>query len=108
VRVVERSGTRLLSPQQAAEHANRWVKELNLAQKPRYGLLRRSDIVTLQPIVVHDKPQMDRKEERPIHYYVVPFGLRTESERGRQLARMAILVNAYTGDFEEITTFGKP
>jgi hypothetical protein len=106
VKVMERSGTSLISPQEAAERAERWIRELGLAEKRRYGLLTRSDVVSLDPMVVHDIPRMDRKEDRPIHYYVVPFGLRGESERG--FARVSVLVNAYTGEFEEATAFGKP
>jgi len=108
VNMAQRSGTRLLSPQEAVERATRWIRELGLAQKPHYGLLARSDVVTLEPMVVRDSPHQEQKEERPIHYYVVPFGIRSESDRGKQLARLSVLLNAYTGEFEEITTFGKP
>ncbi len=108
IKVVERSGTHLISPQEAVERAEHWIRELGLAEKRRYGILARSDVVALEPMVVHDIPRVDQKEERPIHYYVVPFGLRSESERGRQLTRVSVLVNAYTGNFEEVTAFGKP
>jgi hypothetical protein len=108
VQLVERSGPRLLSPQQALEYAQRWIKELRLPEKPRYGILARPDVQPLEPMLVRDEPRMGQNPERAIHYYVVPFGVRGEFQRGKQLTRASILVNAYTGDFEEITTFGKP
>jgi hypothetical protein len=108
VQVAERSGSQVLSPQDAAEYAKRWIRELRLAEKPRHGILARSDVVTLDPMIVRDSPRANVREDRPIQYYVVPFGLRSETERGKQLARLSVLVNAYTGAFEEVTAFGKP
>jgi len=108
VQVAARSGSRILSPQEAAEYAQRWIMELRLAERPRHGILARSDVVTLDPMIVRDSPRATVKEDRPIQYYVVPFGLRGETERGKQLARLSVLVNAYNGAFEEITAFGKP
>ena len=43
------------------------------------------------------------------HYYIVPFGIKGEyAEREALTARVCVLVNAYTGNFEEVTAFGKP
>lgn len=49
-------------------------------------------------LLVQDEPRMDRKQERPIAYYVVPFGVRGENERGHPTVRVSVLVNAYTGE----------
>ncbi|HTT48918.1 MAG TPA: hypothetical protein VMG39_13055 [Pseudolabrys sp.] len=106
--MVGRTGTRLLSPQEATEHARRWIKELGLSEKPRYAILARSDVVPLEPMVVLDHPRADRKEEKPPQYYIVPFGIHSESERGKQLTRVSVLLNGYSGAFEEATAFGKP
>jgi hypothetical protein len=108
INVAERTGSKLLTAQQATEYAQRWIKELGLAEKPRSAILARSDVVALEPLMVRDNPRTDRKDENSPHYYIVPFGIHSESERGKQLARLSVLVNGFTGAFEEITTFGKP
>ncbi len=53
---------------------------------------------------------MGRKgSEGAPHYYIVPFSLKDDrSDSGHPLVRACVLVNAFTGAFEEVTTFGKP
>jgi len=108
VHQVERVGPRLLSSSQAQERARRLIGELNLADKPQYRLLAREGVQALEPMLVRDEPRTDRKQDIPPHYYIVPFGVRGEKERNEQLTRISILINAHTGDFEEITAFGRP
>jgi hypothetical protein len=112
VRVVERTGQRLILPEEALEYARRWIRELHLAEKPQHALLARPDLEALAPMVVRDHPlqdgQQDKGRESKPHYYIVPFGIRGETGGRERLARLSVLVNAYTGDFEEITTFGRP
>lgn len=109
VRVVERTGRQLLSDRQAVEYAVRWVRERQLAERPGYQVFARGQVEPTGALLVHDEPRMDLKQERPLDYYVVPFGLRSERERGgHPIVRAAVLVNAYTGDLEETTVFGRP
>ena len=108
VQIVDRTGREYLSEQQAVEHAVRWIRELRLAERPGYEFLLRGDVAPTGALLVHDEPRMDRKQERPIAYYVVPFGIRGENDRGHPTVRLSILVNAYTGDLEETTVFGRP
>ena len=108
VKRVTRTGTKLLSPSQAIEAARKWIKELKLAEQSRYSLLSRRDVQPLEPMVVQDQPPRSRARNVP-HYYIVPFGFTQEvHERGSGLARVCVLVNAYTGAFEEVTAFGSP
>lgn len=106
---MKRIGEKLISPKEALEHAQRWIRELGLAERPRYALLKHADLQALEPIVVREEKGFGEPEKRTPHYYIVPFGLKREAmERGAGLARVCVVVNAYTGEFEEVTTFGKP
>ena len=119
VKQVKRTGRKLLSSSQAAAAARRWIEEHRFAEMPKYGLLARKNVEQLTPLLVREEPpvppldqrgrtrQLSRASVVP-HYYIVPFGIRGETDRcGTPLARICVLVNAYTGAFEEITTFGK-
>lgn len=112
VELVARTGRRLLSPEQALESAQRWIKDLGLAEQPRYKLLGAEDAVALEPVLVRDEPArkgQSKRQERVPYYYIVPFGFRGEVDsRGTPMTRVAVLVNAYTGHFEEVTAFGQP
>lgn len=102
-----RTGVRLLTPARALERARRWIDELKLADRPQYRLLGREDVEPLEPMLVREEREAKRSRNVP-HYYIVPFGLRSEfDERGTRLARVCVLVNAYTGQFEEVTAFGQ-
>ncbi len=107
VKQVKRTGTKLLSAAAAVRSAQRWIKELRLAENPRYGLLAREDLQTLEPMVVREAPDAGKRTKSVPHYYIVPFSIRGESERGERLTHLSILVNAFTGEFEEVTVFGR-
>jgi hypothetical protein len=105
---VERIGKELLSPDEALESANRWIDELGLAKQAKYRLLAHEEVEALEPVLVRE--EMPGSEEGAVpHYYIVPFGLRRELDTcGIRMMRVCVLVNAYTGRFEEVTAFGKP
>jgi hypothetical protein len=108
VKQVKRTGKKLLSSSQAVEYARRWIEELRLAENARYGLLARRDVDNLDPMVVREEPVLGSRSKNVPHYFIVPFSIRGESEKGDRLARLCVLVNAYTGQFEEVTAFGMP
>jgi hypothetical protein len=120
VRPAKRTGSRLLKPAQAVVAARRWIEEQRLAETPKYSLLARKGVEALTPLLVREeppvrpegpraRPQRERRTTQVPHYYIVPFGLRGErSEDGRPLARVCVLVNAYSGALEEVTAFGQP
>ncbi len=108
VKRVRRTGEQLLSPAQAVEHAKRWIAELNLAEQSKYKLLGRDDVHNLKPLLVREEMPGEQDKIVP-HYYIVPFGIKSEyGVREVRMARVCVLVNAFTGNFEEVTAFGKP
>jgi hypothetical protein len=108
VKTVDRSGKELISPTAALEFTRRWIDELKLTENPRYSLLRHEGIEAFEPLLVREE-SMGREQEAVPYYYIVPFGFKSEfTERGGHAIRVAILVNAYSGNFEEATVFGEP
>ena len=81
---------RLISPDQAIEYAYRALKENKFAETYRVF----NNIKHLKPILVNQKRN---------GYYAIPFGY----EQGN-ISHGAILVNAYTGEFQEIGQFTQP
>jgi hypothetical protein len=105
---VTRTGRRLLRPTQAAAHARKWIAELKLGTQSKYSVLNHRDAVLMDPMLVREENPRRRAKNAP-YYYIVPFGFKDDlDERGSRLARVCVLVNAYTGQFEEVTAFGKP
>jgi hypothetical protein len=108
VKQVKRTGNKLLSAQQAAEYARRWIAEFGLDRQGQYTLLAHKEVRADQPLLVREGLGHGGDKNLP-HYYIVPFGFRHElAERGSRLTRVCVLVNAFTGALEEITAFGKP
>jgi hypothetical protein len=108
VNEVNRIGEKLLTPSQAAKYAKTWIAEMNLAKQSKFRFLGRKDAIDLTPMLVCDKIP-DSKDKKDPFYYIVPFGLKSAISKGKtQLVRVCVLVNAYTGNFEEVTVFGKP
>jgi len=114
----KRTGARLLTAAQAAAAADRAIREQRLVNKARFALLTHPDMERLSPLLVREEPAVTTEGERSRSrsragrtpsYYIVPFGLGSERSRsGNPLVRVCVLVNAYTGAFEEATAFGKP
>jgi hypothetical protein len=108
VKQIKRTGTKLLSPEEALEKAHGIIEERKLAEHPQYALLAREDVAASTPMLVREE-LADSKARNVPHYYIVGYGLRGEAaERGDRLIRTVVLVNAYTGAMEEVTTFGRP
>lgn len=104
VKEVNRIGEKLLSPVQAVEYAKKWIAKMDLAKQSKYKLLGRRDAINLNPLLVCDRIPNSKDKNDP-YYYIVPFGLKRDKT---QVARVCLLVNAYTGNFEEVTVFGNP
>ena len=106
---VERTGKKVISPEESIRFARGAIEELKLADQPQHTLLARESVTPFEPMLVRDSPAQNRhRSAEDPHYYVVPFGVRNELERNERLARAVVLVNAYTGAFEEATVFGRP
>jgi hypothetical protein len=108
VKMVRRTGTKLLREEAAVAAARRAIAQQRLAERPKYSLLAGKTVATHPPLLVREQQAGSRAQRVP-HYYIVPFGIRGEqAERGGPLVRIAVLVNAYTGALEEVTAFGQP
>lgn len=83
---------KVISQSAAKEHALKWFKKLGFEKRATYAVLRGT--VPLGPLLIN-------QEKRG--YYLVPFGYKEG-----QLSQGAVLVNAYTGEFEEIGVFQRP
>jgi hypothetical protein len=110
VKMVERIGKEIIPPEEAIKYAKKWIDELGLSKKLQYTILEEKGVSNLQPMLVREeiKHGLEKGKEVP-YYYIVPFGLEYEiGDYGIGLARVCVIVNAYTGRFEEIGAFGKP
>jgi hypothetical protein len=109
-KTIKRTGAALLSPAQALEYTKKWIAEMRLAEKPQYRSLADKNMSSLTPVLVREEIPGARNEKQGFpHYYIVPFGYKLElHQRGTRTVRMCVLVNAYTGQFEEVTAFGAP
>jgi len=108
---VTRVGRKLISPEDASKAALKWIEELNLSERPHYRILLRKDMRPLEPILVREKKKdvRTKKEFNTPYYYLVRFGLKKETGAcDAPLSRIGVIVNAYTGNFEEIGAFSKP
>jgi hypothetical protein len=97
----------VLTAEEAKKRATGSIEELQLAAEPGYGLLNDPNLEISEPLLTTDKPHRESRETP--QFYIVPFGIKHErTESGAPLVRLCILIDAYTGEFEEITAFDKP
>jgi hypothetical protein len=109
MKVEKMTGERLLSPSEALDAARKWVAELKLAEQSQFSLLGRDDVGPLEPVLARDEQPSSHDEEVAHQYYSVPFGSEADSgKHGARTARVCLLVNAYTGELEEVTAFDEP
>ena len=108
VKRAKRTGTNIIKPEEARRSAEEWLRRFRAEeQQPQHSFLLREDVRAMEPLLVREG--VSRRTKTVPHYYIVPFALANEfGERGSQIARACVLVNAYTGAFEEVTTFGRP
>jgi len=109
VKVVERTGEKIISPEAAVISAKRWIEKLGLGKRHPYTILQKRDLRNLEPMLVREEIRFGMEKEKKVpYYYLIPFGFEYEkAECGLMLARVAVIVNAYSGDFEEIGAFGQ-
>jgi hypothetical protein len=107
---IERIGDKIISPQEAVRYARSWIDKLEIGKKPSYAILLKEGVKELEPMLVREQIKPGLEEEKKVpHYYIVPFGFNHEIVQcGERLTRACVIVNAYTGQFEEVGIFGKP
>jgi hypothetical protein len=115
---VPRVGKELISPEDAVRAAQKFIAQ-QLQEKSDFFMRCLIDVQPAQPMLVRELPIMREREvtaeheepsrEECVRYYVVPFTQRWEIDRsGERLARLSVLVNGYTGRFEELCVFPQP
>lgn len=106
VRKEKRTGDKIIKPEEAQQFALVWLREYRSDPLEKHAF-NREDFQPMEPLLVREG--VSTRAKTVPHYYIVPFALPNEiAERGLQMARGCVLVNAYTGAFEEVTTFGRP
>jgi hypothetical protein len=110
VEEVKRIGETVISPKAAVESAKKGIEKMGLARKDAYAVLLKKGILNQEPILVREEIKFGLEKEKLVpHYYIVPFGFVYETGKcGIPLTRISVIVNAFTGEFEEITAFGEP
>lgn len=107
VKVINRVGPRIISEAIALKQATMWIDKLGLTKKATHAIMAKPGITTIKPLLVREEIKKQRKGHP--HYYVIPYGFEREvGKTNTPMIRSCIIVNAHTGNFEEITTFGKP
>ncbi|HKN82824.1 MAG TPA: hypothetical protein VJW17_05300 [Pyrinomonadaceae bacterium] len=108
VKRAKRTGTNIIKPEEARRSAEEWLRQFRAEeQQPQHSFLLREDVRAMEPLLVREG--VSRRAKTAPHYYIVPFTLANDfAEHGSPVARACVLVNAYTGAFEEVTTFGRP
>lgn len=114
IRDVDRKGTDAISAQDALQFSETWIDLLNLdAKNPSYQAIKDNDTTTLAPLLVREEinPVLAKDAQVP-YYYIIPYKLKTDSpsvlsgDSDSGYFSLCVIVNAYTGDFEEIAAFG--
>jgi len=80
----------VIAPKEALRFAAQWIEKYKLAEMKTYRLLKKAK--PLSPMLVNAKNG---------GYYIIPY---TTDREGR-LASLAVLVNAYNGNFQEVGVF---
>jgi hypothetical protein len=99
--------SKVISPEEAVKYAFQWIGQKNLSEKDSsYSLLADKTLYNLDPVLVREESKFDiKKGELVPYYYIVPFGSETDIKNG--LASVCVIVNAFSGNFEEVGAFGK-
>ncbi len=97
----------LLDKEKAIEAARQSIAANNMAEWPQCVLLKNPQLVVQHPFLVQDRGDEDSEISK--YTWVVPYGIEGDkNEDSVPFARLCILVDGATGEFEEVTVFGKP
>ena len=115
---IDRRGITPISPEEAIQYAEAWITQLNLAAKDTsYALLSDQNKEPQGAILVREEIDFSKADvERVPYYYIIPFAInetnadnftdqRTVDNPG---AQVCVVVNAFTGAYEEVASFGEP
>jgi len=96
-----------LTPDDAIKAAERAIQENRMFEWPQCAILRNPGITPQPPMLTSEPSEEDGGADT--HSFIVPYGLKGEQNiSGVPVTRLCILIDAVTGEFEEVATFGKP
>jgi hypothetical protein len=110
VEKITRTGKELIDPKEAVKKAESYLK---MRQQEKTAFVQRqfAGLHSASAMLVRElpNPRIERKQEENVHYYIVPFVNKYEGDEfDAPRARFSVLINAYTGRFEEICVFSEP
>jgi hypothetical protein len=96
-----------LTPDAAIKAAERAIQENGMLEWPQCAILRNPGITPQPPMLTSEPSNEDGGADS--HSFIVPYGLKGEqTPSGVPITRLCILIDAVTGEFEEVATFGIP
>jgi len=115
-RSVVRNGVTPVSRAEALQYSENARILLNLGTKhPSYAALNDGDTIYLEPILVREEPGLfTTVDEQVPYYYIIPYAAEEDNVLsaaaeipGSDRSSISIVVNAFTGNFEQVSAFGK-
>lgn len=109
---ISRTGKRVIGARSAAKIARDFLSERG-REESADALGRFADLIAGEPMLVRELPvnpeeRAEDRNEAP-RFYVIPFASRHELDpAGQPLTQLSVLVNAYTGSFEQLCVFSEP
>lgn len=99
----------MVTPAEAINLAEKAIEEHGFLDRAPYDILKDKFIINHDPMLVREEidPVRVAKDEVP-YYYIIPYGYSYEKVESKQAARIGVLINAYSGKFEEIIAFDNP
>ena len=95
-----------LQPDEAIKAAERAIQQTGMLEWPQCAILRNPGISPQTPMLTRESSDEDGGADT--HSFIVPYGLKGEENGGVPITRLCILIDAVSGEFEEVATFGKP
>jgi hypothetical protein len=113
---VERRGIDEISSESALQYAETWINQLNLAAKdPSYAVLDNEARENYGPLLVREGLSFGKTAKDVPYYYIIPYYISTNSEvlsaadaKVVNGVRACVIVNAFTGRYEEVASFHSP
>ncbi len=103
------AGKSAISSEDAVDYAKYWIEELKLGEKEPYTDIDFKSIVVREPLLVSEEIDflLVERDMAPC-YYIVPYGYDGKMAEAPGTSILYIIINAFTGKFEEVGKFGKP
>jgi len=114
-RAVVRNGVTPISSAEALQYSESAKLLLNLGAKhPSYAALNDRDTNTLEPILVREESGLfTAVDEQVPYYYIIPYAAKEDNvlsaidtNQTSDRSSISIVVNAFTGNFEQVSAFG--